>query len=549
MRHENDPQSDGPNQDGGVITATGPSREESDSHRSGDAGNRRSLNRRPSLIINAMSNWAGFAVNTIIGILLTPFVIDRLGKSGYGIWTLVASIIGYYGLLDLGVSSSIRRYAARYVAQKDYRSLNETISTALVMFLFAGAIAIGLSIVLAGPLATFFELSPQRADGFRVVMITLGFAAGISMIGRLFRAIIAAHEFFVARNCIIIATTLIRAGFVVWALSSGMDLFGIAVGYLLSDIVAFCAYLVLTKWLTTHVRIRFSLVSLQKFRVLLVFGLTTTIIVVSDIVRFNIDSLVIGKMIGMEAVAVYAVAALVIRYFGTCIRTSIGVLGPRFAGLHGVNATSQFRALLVKSLWISSLLACSLGAVILATGGRFIHLWVGPEFEGAVLVLMMLILGSTVGLAQAPAVNALYAMNKHKYFAVLTVAEAICNLVLSILLAPRYGILGVAIGTMAPNLTIKLVVQPLYMARITGIGWLDYCRPVIVSLGIGAAVYGASPVFHALPICATGYLGLCFLAGFMCCLYAAIFLACYATARMPIFGKMSPLVLPSRRGK
>ena len=61
----------------------------------------------PSLKVNALSNWVSLGVNVIIGFVLTPFIIRSLGKTGYGIWTLVCSFVGYYGLLNLGVGSAI----------------------------------------------------------------------------------------------------------------------------------------------------------------------------------------------------------------------------------------------------------------------------------------------------------------------------------------------------------------------------------------------------------------------------------------------------------
>src|SRR4030043_918065 len=90
--------------------------------------------RRPSLLVSALSNWTAFGVSVLIGLFLTPFIIGHLGKTGYGIWTLISSLIGYYGILDLGVTSAITRYVARYAGQKDYKALNETVSTALAIF-------------------------------------------------------------------------------------------------------------------------------------------------------------------------------------------------------------------------------------------------------------------------------------------------------------------------------------------------------------------------------------------------------------------------------
>lgn len=167
-------------------------------------------------------------ITVVVGLFLTPYIISHLGKAGYGIWILISSIIGYYGVLDIGVTSAITRYVARYAGQKDYKALNETISTSLAMFCIVGLVVAGASFVVAGPLSNFFNIPVVLIEKFRQVVVLLGLAAGLGFLGDLFGAIIRAHERFVAANCVTIITTLMRVGLVVFFLSRGMGLVGVA---------------------------------------------------------------------------------------------------------------------------------------------------------------------------------------------------------------------------------------------------------------------------------------------------------------------------------
>jgi hypothetical protein len=59
---------------------------------------------------NVGSSWSALATNVLVGIFLSPFILHRLGDAAYGIWVLIFSVTGYYGLFDLGIRSSIIRY-------------------------------------------------------------------------------------------------------------------------------------------------------------------------------------------------------------------------------------------------------------------------------------------------------------------------------------------------------------------------------------------------------------------------------------------------------
>jgi len=448
----------------------------------------KSPQRRPSLKINALSNWAALGVNIVIGFLLTPFIIRHLGKTGYGIWTLVGSFIGYYGLLNLGVGSAITRYVARYAGQGDEKALNETASTAMAMFSCTGLLAIAASFLLASPLAKFFQVAPEHLNGFRYTVWIIGLATGLSFPGNVFGSIVRAHERFVAANFASVAITLVRAGLVTCLLLSGADLVGVAFATLGSQLLGLAVNFLLCRHFTPWVRVRLAFARSRFLRKLIAFGGVTTVIVVADIMRINLDRCVIGKMVGMSDVGVYGIAALIIRYMTQLIATGMGVLTPRFAALDGANEHAKLQGLFLRSLSVSALLAFGASMLAIIFGGRFITWWVGKEFAGAIPVLWIIATAYAFALSQNPAIGLMYALKKHHYYAIATVIEAVANVVLSILLAPKYGIIGVALGTMIPMLIVKILVMPVYVSRIAGIAIWQYVKRIIVPLIIGTVI-------------------------------------------------------------
>ena len=60
----------------------------------------------------SMLRFLNLVAATLVSILIMPFVVRMLGDRLYGLWTLVAALIGFYGVLDLGLSRATTRYLA-----------------------------------------------------------------------------------------------------------------------------------------------------------------------------------------------------------------------------------------------------------------------------------------------------------------------------------------------------------------------------------------------------------------------------------------------------
>lgn len=79
----------------------------------------------------ATLNYVIIGLNTLTGLLYTPYMLRCLGQNEYGLYSLVASVIAYLTLLDFGFGSAIVRYIAKIRAtgtKKDEWEYTECLS-------------------------------------------------------------------------------------------------------------------------------------------------------------------------------------------------------------------------------------------------------------------------------------------------------------------------------------------------------------------------------------------------------------------------------------
>jgi O-antigen/teichoic acid export membrane protein len=114
------------------------------------------------------------------------------------------------------------------------------------------------------------------------------------------------------------------------------------------------------------------------------------------------------------------------------------------------------------------------GFGFIAIGHAFIARWMGNIFLDAYPILILLTIAMFFDLWQSTGVSSLYATMNQKSYARINLLEAGMNVVLSFVFVHRYGMLGVAMGTLIPGICVRAVVQPWIVQKKLGISMKDY---------------------------------------------------------------------------
>ena len=63
---------------------------------------------------SASANLLSRGIAVLVAFVMTPYILGHLGPSTYGLWVLAGAIVGYAGLLDLGVAGALTKYVAEH---------------------------------------------------------------------------------------------------------------------------------------------------------------------------------------------------------------------------------------------------------------------------------------------------------------------------------------------------------------------------------------------------------------------------------------------------
>src|SRR5882762_1641292 len=172
---------------------------------------------------NVGSSWFALGVSILVGIFLSPYILHRLGDAAFGLWVLVFSITGYYGLFDLGIRSSIIRYVAKYSATDENDELNRLINTAFFTYSGLGIVAILVTITVSFYAGEIFHKSiPGNSVHLaRWLLLMVGSAVALGFPLGVFGGILEGLQRFYISSFTGITSTLLRALLIVIALRHG----------------------------------------------------------------------------------------------------------------------------------------------------------------------------------------------------------------------------------------------------------------------------------------------------------------------------------------
>ncbi|MHC4463858.1 MAG: lipopolysaccharide biosynthesis protein [Planctomycetota bacterium] len=417
---------------------------------------------RSSLVISALSNWAPLAVNIVIAFLLTPYLIDHLGTKNFGIWALGGAFLGYSGLLRLGVGAGIMRYVPFYIGRNNQKAASEIISTALCMFLLVGLVILLTSALIAEPVARFYRAGPKLS----ALVLILGLAAAVECPLRIFDAALKAQERWVAVNLVAITSAVTRATGLAGCIYWGYGL--VEMGYVILAVTVFSMTLLIIIFikLCPTIHLRFSMVKFFHVRDLVLFGSLTLVTTIVYALCLDGHKLILGRMMSLEVVGIYAVAALLMNRVRGLLWAPIQVFWPRFALLDGQDNHRELSRLFRRGTLYGSIFASGIILLIVVGGPSFVELWVGEGFEAIYPVLIILSAGYLIDTSLAMNGSLLGGTGRQATQAVFATAEGVLGFTLSILLGRRMGLTGVALGFTISVALVRGLVRTWYVCNL-----------------------------------------------------------------------------------
>jgi O-antigen/teichoic acid export membrane protein len=428
------------------------------------------------IIKNVGSSWVALAVNILVGIFLSPFILHHLGDAAFGIWVLIFSLTGYYGIFDFGIRSSIIRYVSKFTATNDFKEVSGLINTALFTYSCVGFLSLVITVAGSVYVDRVFHVAPALQNSARWLLIVVGSSVALGFPMGMFGGVLEGLQKFYILNWTNIVSSLLRLVLIVLYLNRGYGLLTVA---LITVGRPFLASIVRAVIALSSMPINFAWKQVDRgsFRHMANYSGVTFMIIVAAQLRFKTDAVVIGTFLSSAAITYFYAGSRLVDYASEVVSSLAQIFVPMSSQSDAAGNTDRLRRIFIAGNRVCAFTTLPMTAVFIILGKSIIEVWLGKGYVAqGYPVLLTLIIPTTLMLAQSASSRILFGMSKHGKFAVVTLIEGTANVLLSILLVRPFGILGDAVGTAIPLAATYLVFMPRHLCAQLEVRLSTYIR-------------------------------------------------------------------------
>lgn len=472
--------------------------------------------------MGAVISYFALAFNMITGLVYTPWMVQKIGQSNYGLYTLATSLIAIF-MLDFGLGSAVSRFISKYRAEGNQKAADDIIGIIYKLYIL---IDTAIFVILVGIFffigSIYKSLTPDELEKFRTLYLIV---AGFNLISFPFsplNGILNAYEKFIQLKLCDLFNRIFTVVFVVIALFISSDVVMVVLANVASNLLTILIKFVIVKS-KIPLRVNWKASGKENYKNLFSFTVWTTVNSILNRFTHSFSPSILGMNASSIEIAIYSPAVTLEAYFYLIATAVNGLFLPRVSKYIADNKEHEILNLMIKvgKYQVTVLGLLFMGFICL--GREFMILWMGPEYEKSYYCALLIILPTFISGTQQIANTTVIAKNLIRYQSYCMMITGVLGLAVSFVLSMYIGAIGVCVGAAITALMNTAFMNTIYYKK-AGINVFEFykkcylkaipCYVIVAVIGFLISSY----------IALTGWMGFLIKALLIAAIYVIVFI-------------------------
>lgn len=426
-------------------------------------------------------NYIIIGLNTLVGLLYTPYMLRMMGQSEYGLYSLVASVISYLTILDLGFGNAIIRYTAKFRAEKKQKEQYEMFGMFFVLYIVIGIIAFIIGLALFYNVDTIFgatmtEIEIERA---KIMMLLLSFNLAVTFPMSIFGSIITAYEEFIFPRILNIARIILNTAVMIVLLHIGYKAVAMVIVQTVFNLATLLLNYIYCKY-RIQIKMVFSKFDWSLLKEIAIYSLWIFIAAIVDRIYLSTGQFVLGAVVGTVEVSIFAVAMTLNGMYTQFSTAMSSVFLPKVTSMVTLSSSDkEISALFIKTGRVQFIVLSFILSGYIVFGRDFMLLWAGSGYEDSYYICLLLFIPGIIPLCQNMGISIMQARNQMKFRSLCYLAIAIGCLVLQVFLAKPYGGIGCAFAIAVSTILGHIIAMNIYYYKKQRIDIVTFFKEIL----------------------------------------------------------------------
>lgn len=452
------------------------------------------------IIRNTIYNSIGRLWLMLVTLLLTPYILHKLGVQLFAVWSLVFVVANYLGVMDFGIKTSFAKYIAEYHTKKDQGSMNAVINCGIIFYLLFSAFITVLAILLREPIGTLLKIPPSMHAESMFAILGMVLIFSMNNIFNIFEAVLNGLQRMDIQNKIMIFASIFNIGGTFFFLEKGFGIRGLVINYGIVSLIIILLHIYFSYRLLPQIRIGLSWVDKGIFKRLFTYGIKMQLSSFAFLMHQQADKIILSHFLGLNFVTFYELGQKAANGIRTIPILLLTALVPAVSELEASDNKEKLMELYQRGSKYISLMVFPLILLSIMIAPDLINLWVGDKFSLAVLSFQILVIGYVINVLTGMGTSIARGIGRPEYETRYAVLTLVMQLVLSLTLVQLLGYKGVLVSvlitTVVAALYFLLIFHKLFKVDFKTFAKTTYVKPMVTSLIAFAITCGLSYSFH-----------------------------------------------------
>lgn len=437
-------------------------------------------------------SYINLGFGNLIPFFYTPIMLELLGQNEYGLYKIAGSTTSYLSLMAFGIGSAVSRFIIKARTQEGKEAEERMFGLFNLLFQLVAILTLLVGGFITWKLDWIYSASLTAAElrRMRILVALMTINTAVSFSATSYNAVVSSHERFLFIHSINILSTIGAPILNLVVLFMGYRSVGMAVISLSLNILIRLIYMLYVSK-ALDIRPRYKGMPTNLLKEIFAFSFWVFVSNIVGQIYSATDTVIIGAIPELATIgaAVYSIGTTFTNIMFSLAQITPGFFTPKvnqmvFSGCNN----DQLTDLLISVGRMQAFVVALVCSGFIAFGKPFLNCYVGPGYTESYWVAVIVMIPNCIPLVQSVAHSIIQAKNMHQFRSKVYLIIALINIIGTLILVRRLGVIGAAIPTGAAYLIGQGLIMNWYYWKKVGLNIPQFWRSVlpIFAIALGA---------------------------------------------------------------